>query len=79
MLGFSLYRYLYLKLAKMLCLSYYPVHFLFNKIRGWNRFCPDVHGGRGAGGEWVAQTMYTRVSKYKNDKTKERKKRIKNA
>jgi hypothetical protein len=29
MLGISLYSYLYLKLAKMLCLSYYP----FNKIR----------------------------------------------
>jgi hypothetical protein len=33
MLGISLYSYLYLKLAKMLCLSYYLLCFLFNKIR----------------------------------------------
>jgi hypothetical protein len=32
-LGISLYNYLYLKLAKMLCLSYYLLCFLFNKIR----------------------------------------------
>jgi hypothetical protein len=32
MLGISLYSYLYLKLAKMLCLSYYLLCFLFNKI-----------------------------------------------
>jgi hypothetical protein len=31
-LGISLYSYLYLKLAKMLCLSYYFLYFLFNKI-----------------------------------------------
>jgi hypothetical protein len=30
-LGISLYNYLYLKLAKMLCLSYYHLCFLFNK------------------------------------------------
>jgi hypothetical protein len=33
MLGISLYSYLYLKLAKMLSLSYYFLCFLFNKIR----------------------------------------------
>jgi hypothetical protein len=33
MLGISLYSYLYPKLAKMLCLSYYLLSFLFNKIR----------------------------------------------
>jgi hypothetical protein len=33
MLVISLYSYLYLKLAKMLCLSYYLLCFLFNKIR----------------------------------------------
>jgi hypothetical protein len=33
MLGISLYSYLYLKLAKVLCLSYYLWCFLFNKIR----------------------------------------------
>jgi hypothetical protein len=32
MLGISLYNCLYLKLAKMLCLSYYLLYFLFNKI-----------------------------------------------
>jgi hypothetical protein len=33
MLGISLCSYLYLKLAKMLCFSYYLLCFLFNKIR----------------------------------------------
>jgi hypothetical protein len=33
MLGISLYSYLYLKLAKTLCLSYYLLWFLFNKVR----------------------------------------------
>jgi hypothetical protein len=32
MLGISLYSYLYLKLAKMPCFSYYVLNFLFNKI-----------------------------------------------
>jgi hypothetical protein len=32
MLGISLNRYLYLKLTKMVCLSYYHLCFLFNKI-----------------------------------------------
>jgi hypothetical protein len=32
MLGISLYNYLYLKLAKTLCFSYYLLCFLFNKI-----------------------------------------------
>jgi hypothetical protein len=32
MLGISLYSYLYLKLAKMLCLSYCLLCFLFNKL-----------------------------------------------
>jgi hypothetical protein len=60
--GISLYSYLYLKLAKMLYLSYYLLHFPFNKIGeegrtgsawkqgGWGR-------ERGQGGE-KAQTMY---------------------
>jgi hypothetical protein len=54
MLGISLYTQLYLKLAKILCLSYYLLHFLFNKIgeEGQNRFCLEVRGmkGRRAGG-----------------------------
>jgi hypothetical protein len=43
MLGISLCSYLYLKLTKTLCLSY----FLFNKTRGRNRFCrkPEVRMG----------------------------------
>jgi hypothetical protein len=32
MLGISLYNYLHLKLAKTICLSYYLLCFLFNKI-----------------------------------------------
>jgi hypothetical protein len=32
-LGISLYSYLYLKLSKMIRLSYYLLRFLFNKIR----------------------------------------------
>jgi hypothetical protein len=31
-LRISLYSYLYLKLAKMLCLSYYLLYFLINKM-----------------------------------------------
>jgi hypothetical protein len=57
----------------MLCLSYYVLCFLFNKIR-------KEEGGTGSAwkgglemcgmrGE-VAQTMYTHVSKCKNDKIK---------
>jgi hypothetical protein len=32
-LGISLYSYLYLKLAKTICLSYYLLCFIFNIIR----------------------------------------------
>jgi hypothetical protein len=43
------------------------------RIREWNRFCPEAGGGgRGKGrrrGEG-AQTMYTHVSKCKNNKIK---------
>jgi hypothetical protein len=49
-LGISLYSYLYLKLEKMLYLSYYLLCFIFNKIReevgtgsSWKR---DEGGGR---------------------------------
>jgi hypothetical protein len=53
MLGISLYSYLYLKLAKTLCFSYYLLYFLFNKIgekegktgSGWKQ-----GGGWGGGG-----------------------------
>jgi Zn-finger protein len=39
MLGISPCSYPCLKLAKMICLSYYLLYFIFNKIEGeWNRF-----------------------------------------
>jgi hypothetical protein len=68
-LGISLYSYLYLKLAKTLCLSYYFLWFLFNKIReqeGRNR---SARKWKGQGKE-VVQTMYTHVSKCKTNKIK---------
>jgi hypothetical protein len=74
MVGVSLYNYLYLKLAKTICLSYYLLCFLFNKIR-------QQEGGTGSGRKqgvekWgvekgeVALTTYTHVSKCKNNKLK---------
>jgi hypothetical protein len=45
MLGFSLYSYLYPKLTKTLCLSYYLLSFLFNKI--------GEEGGTGVGSRGV--------------------------
>jgi hypothetical protein len=55
-LGISLYSYLYLKLPKMLSLSYYRLCFLFNKIR-------EQEGRIGSAPKWggleIAQTMYT--------------------
>jgi hypothetical protein len=66
MLGVSLNSYLYLKLAKMIHLSYYVLYFLFNKTgRGWDRFCLEWVKRRE-----VAQTMYTHVSKCKKEKRK---------
>jgi hypothetical protein len=47
------------------------------RTRRWNRFCLEAGGGRwgrwGSLGGEVVQTMYTPVSKCKNDKIKERK------
>jgi hypothetical protein len=73
MLGISLYSYLYLKLAKTLCMSYYHLCFLFNKIReeDGRQVLPGSRG-LGVGGK-VAQTMYTHVSKCKNDKRRKKK------
>jgi hypothetical protein len=51
MLGISLYNYPYLKLAKTLCLSYYCIHLLFNKIRKEGRTKLEKRG-RGRGREW---------------------------
>jgi hypothetical protein len=70
-LGISLYSYLYLKLAKTLCLSYYLPYFLFNKIRKQEGRTGSAWNCQGE----VAQTMYTHVSKCKNDKIKERTKK----
>jgi hypothetical protein len=48
MLGISLYSYFYLKLAKMLCLSYYCLCVLFNKT--------GEEGRTGsAGSEWSGE------------------------
>jgi hypothetical protein len=60
MLGIFLYSYLYLKLAKMLCLSYYLLYFLFNKIGEEegrrNRFCLE---GSGCWGQrWPKQCIH---------------------
>jgi hypothetical protein len=68
MLGISLFSYLYLKLAKMLCLSYYLLPFLFNKTI-------EHKGGTGSAWKWGGRggsglTMYVHVSKCENDKIK---------
>jgi hypothetical protein len=64
MLGISLYSYPYFKLAKTLCLSYYLLCFLFNKIEQEGR----TGSAQKQGGDEEAQTMYIQVSKCKNDK-----------
>jgi hypothetical protein len=55
--GISLYRYPYLKLAKTFCLSYYCLCLLFNKV------LPGSKGGRGewegAGGRNGPNNAYT--------------------
>jgi hypothetical protein len=70
MLRISLYSYLYLKLAKILCLSYYCLYLLFNKIREEGRTGSAWKGGRlgGEGGDGrqggeMAQTMYAHMNK----------------
>jgi hypothetical protein len=60
MLGISLYSYPYLKLAKMLCLSYYPLCFLFNKIGEEGRTCSAWKlGGWGERGRGGPNNVYT--------------------
>jgi hypothetical protein len=75
MLGISLCSYLYLKLAKMLCLSYSLLCFLFNKIgeegrigSAWKRGRWEGEGGIGRGqrGE-MAQTMFAHMNKLINN------------
>jgi hypothetical protein len=66
MLGISLYSYLYPKLTKTICLSYYLLCFLFNKIKEEGRTGSAWKWGIVGGEGWgVAQTMYTHVSKWK--------------
>jgi hypothetical protein len=55
-LGISLYTYLYPKLAKTICLSYY----VFSSIKSENWFILEV-GGKGE----MAQIIYTHVSNVK--------------
>jgi hypothetical protein len=43
------------------------------RIRGQNRFCPEVVQGMGGG---MSQAMYTHVSKCKNNKIKGEKKTL---
>jgi hypothetical protein len=51
MLGISLYSYLYLKLPKVLCLSYYCLSFLFIKIGEEGKRAEQVlPGSTGVGG-----------------------------
>jgi hypothetical protein len=68
MLRISLYSYLYLKLAKMTCLSFYLLFSLQQnqRTRGLNRFCLEA----GREGRWHKQ--YTHVSKCKNDKRRKK-------
>jgi glycosyltransferase involved in cell wall biosynthesis len=70
--GFCLYSYLYLKLAKAPCLSYYLLCFLFNKIREQeSRTGFAQKWGRVGKSREVDQTIYTYESKCKNDKIEE--------
>jgi hypothetical protein len=72
MLGICLYSCLYLKLAKTLCLSYYLLCFLLNKIGEEGRTGSAWKQGSGGKREWVgagremAQTMYAHMNKLIN-------------
>jgi hypothetical protein len=71
MIGISLDSYLYLKLAKMLCLLI--ISCVFSSTKSENKGAEQVVPRRGSGGGrvcGVAQIMCTHVSKCKNDKTK---------
>jgi hypothetical protein len=76
MLRISLYSYLYLKLAKMLCLFLLSLMFSLqqNWRRGQNRFCLEARQVSGEGevcrrqGREVAQTMYAHMNKSINNK-----------
>jgi hypothetical protein len=70
MLGISLYSYLYLKLAKTLCLSYYLLCFLFNKIGEEEGRTGSAWKQGGGTQHHDNNTMYTYVSKCKKEKRK---------
>jgi hypothetical protein len=57
-LGISVYSYLYLKLAKMLCLSYYLLCFLFNKIREQKGRTGSAQKWGLGMGRWSKQCIY---------------------
>jgi hypothetical protein len=64
-LGFSLYSYPYVKLAKILCLSYYCLYLLFNKIgeedrtgSAWKRGGSEKREREGHGKRWPKQCMH---------------------
>jgi hypothetical protein len=62
----------------MICLSYCLLCFLFNKIREEGRIGSAWKLGTGGNGkEEGTQTMYTHVSKCKNDKTEREEKKKK--
>jgi hypothetical protein len=70
MLGIALYSYPYPKLAKPLCLFYYLLCFLFNKIREESRTGSAWKQGQlgryelvGGWGREMAQTMYAHMNK----------------
>jgi hypothetical protein len=69
MLEISLYKYLYFKLAKMLCLSYYLLCFIFNKIgeEGRTGTAWKQEEGRRRG-----EVAHTHVSKCKKNNINER-------
>jgi hypothetical protein len=63
-----LYSFLYLKLAKTVCLSCYCLCFLFDISREEEGRTGSVW--EGSGGVEVAQTIYTHVTKCKKDEIK---------
>jgi hypothetical protein len=73
MIGISLYHYLYFKLAKILCLSYYLLWFLFNNFKEQEGGTGSAQKGEAAMGVdegEATQIMYTHMNKCKNDKMK---------
>jgi hypothetical protein len=75
-LGISLYSYLYLKLAKTLYL--FIISYILSSTKSENKRVEKVLPGSGSIGVGRSGTMYTHVSKCKNDKIKrvEKKKRM---